>query len=165
MVRAMAPIREELIKEARRTEEDGLYSARSHFEAARLWANTHYVIGVPAGIAAAISGVLALSNQELIAGILAIFVAAAAATATVLDPSAKANAHHRSGTSFNALRNRARIFYNIDCGQGTDEELVAKLRELADERDRLNQESPQIPRWAYRLAKKGIERGEARHLV
>ena len=58
------------------------------------------------------------------------------------------------------------MFYNIECSaQVADEELVAKLTRLADERDRLNQESPQIPRWAYRVAKKGIERGEARYLV
>ena len=39
--------------------------------------------------------------------------------------------------------------------------LTSKLRELVERKNELNSSSPQIPPWAYKKAKVGIEAGEA----
>ncbi len=162
-------IKENMIKEARRIEEDSLYSAKGHFVAANFWTNFHLWIGVPTAILAAIAGASALSqfdNHNIIAGILAIVVTALTAVTTFLNPNEKANSHRNAGNKYNSLRNKARIFCEIDsCGEDSDQELTKQLKELAKQRDGLNQNSPQIPIRAYKKARKGIEEGEADYKV
>ena len=61
---------------------------------------------------------------------------------------------------------QARIFRTVEAdGPIADQQVVVELKRLATQRDELNEGSPQIPRWAYSKAKKGIEAGEARHEV
>jgi len=162
-------IKENLIKEARRVEEDSLYSAKGHFVAANFWTNFHLWIGVPTAILAAIAGASALSHfddHNVLAGILAIIVTALTAVTTFLNPNEKAASHRNAGNKYNSLRNRARIFGEIDsCGEDSDQEITKQLKELAKQRDELNQDSPQIPRWAYKKARKGIEEGEADYRI
>lgn len=162
-------IKENLVKEARRIEEDSLYSAKGHFVAANFWTNFHLWIGVPTAILAALAGASALSqfdNQNIIAGILAIIVTALTAVTTFLNPNEKVNSHRNAGNKYNSLRNKARIFCEIDSsGENSDQELIRQLKELAKRRDELNQNSPQIPRWVYKKARKGIEEGEADYKV
>ena len=162
-------IKENMIKEARRIEEDSLYSAKGHFVAANFWTNFHLWIGVPTAILAAIAGASALSqfdNHNIIAGILAIVVTALTAVTTFLNPNEKANSHRNAGNKYNSLRNKARVFFEIDCCGGSSyEELIKQLKELVKQRDGLNQNSPQIPIRAYKKARKGIEEGEADYKV
>ena len=165
----MEDIKEKIINEAKRVEEDSLYSAKGHFEAANRWINVYFWIGIPTACLAAIAGASALSQfdyHNTIAGFLSIIVAAFTAITTFLNPNERATFHKNAGNMYNSLRNRARIFYQIECG-GTkaDEELIDRLRELTDLRDELNQNSPQIPRWAYEKAKRGIKAGEADYKV
>jgi len=165
----MESIKEKIIKEAKRVEEDSLYSAKGHFVAGNFWTNFHLWIGVPNAILAAIAGASALSqfdNHNIIAGILAIIVTALTAVTTFLNPNEKANSHQKAGNNYNSLRNIARIFCEIDCcREDSDQELTRQLKELAKQRDELNQNSPQIPRWAYKKARKGIEKGEADYRI
>lgn len=162
-------MRERLISEARRIEEDSLFSAKGHFSSATMWGKAYLWLGIPAAVLAAIAGVSALSrfdNSDVVSGVLALVVAGLAAVTTFLNPSERTNLHHAFGTRFNSLRNNARIFREIDCGsQEPDEELIRKLKELANRRDELNEQSPQIGRWAYQRAKKSIEAGEAEYEV
>lgn len=157
--------KDNIIKEARRIEEDTLYSAKGQFIAANFWTKFHLWMGVPTAILAAIAGASALSqfeNHNIVAGILAIMVAALTAVTTFLNPNEKANSHLNAGNKYNSLRNKARIFCEIDsCEETSIQELIKQLKELAKQRDELNQNSPQIPKKAYEKAKKGIEEGEA----
>jgi hypothetical protein len=60
------------------------------------------------------------------------------------------------------LQQEVRIFRTVECGQqGTDVALGERLKRHADDRSILNQSSPQIPWFAYVLAKRGIRNGEA----
>ncbi len=160
-------IRENIEKEAKRIEEDCLYSAKGHFIAADFWRNFHLRIGASTAILAAISSASALSkfdNHNLVASILAIIVTALVAVTTFLNPNEKANAHLSSGNKYNAIRNKARMLYGIRFYTVESErELALYLEELAGKRDELNENSPQIPRWAYTKARKGIEKGDANY--
>jgi hypothetical protein len=161
-------VKEKITKEAKRIKEDSLYSAKGHFYAAQFWTNLHLWFGIPATIMAAVSGASALSqfdNHQIIAGILAILVAALSAVSTFINPNEKANIHHSAGNRYNSLKNRARIFSEIDMNLDTDENLLKKFRSLSTERDELNEKSPQIPKWAFRKARQGIEDGETQYKI
>lgn len=162
-------IEERITEEAKRIGEDSLYSAKGHFYAGQHWVNIHLWIGVPATILAAIAGASALSQfdyHNVVTGVLSIMVAALTAVATFLNPNEKASMHQVAGNSYNSLRNRARIFREIEMGNIADDKLLVKeLKDLNSERDKLNKESPQIPKWAYKKARRSIEEGEASYRV
>jgi len=152
--------------EAMRLEEDALYSSKAHFEAGDCWKRLHLFLGIPAAVAATVAGISALKDYPTISAVLALSVAALSALITFLNPSARANSHLNAGNHDLSLRNRARMFCEIESVNPLDEsELKNKLIQLSDRRDELNTGSPQIPRWAYLRAKRGIINGEATHKV
>ena len=160
-------IKTKLTNEAKRIEEDSLYSSKGHFYDAQFWTNSHLWIGMPTVVIAAIAGGLAFSSVPVFAGILSILVAASTAVMTFVNPNEKAGAHHNAGVAYNSLRNDARIFYDVEAHQLTDnKELLSKLEQLNARRAKLGEESPQISKRAYSKAKKGIEiDGEAIYQV
>jgi len=165
----IALAKEAIIKEAKRIEENCLYTAKGHFVTAQFWTEFHFRIGIPTVIIAALAGTSALAqfdNRNIIAGILSIIVVVLTAITTFLNPKEKANIHLTSGNNYDSLLSRVRIFWTVDCRRENLEEiLTANLKDLSEERDRLNRESPQVPRWAYKKAKEGIEEGEANYKV
>ncbi len=88
--------KEAIIKEAKRIEENSLYSAKGHFVAAQFWTNFHLWIGVPTVILAALAGTSALAqfdNHNIIAGILSLIVVVLAAITTFLNQGKRASIH------------------------------------------------------------------------
>lgn len=161
--------KEAIIKEAKRLEENCLYSAKGHLVEARFWSNFHLWIGIPTVILAAVAGTAALVKfdpNNIIAGILSILVVILTSISTFLNPKDRANIHLVSGNNYDSLLTRVRIFWTIDCWREDSEEiLTVKLKELSNEKERLNRECPQIFKWAYKKAKKGIQEGEAEYKV
>src|SRR5438477_7931952 len=100
--------------ESSRIEEDALYSARGHFEAARRWRKAHFMLGIPTSLLAALAGASAFRSYELLAGVLAVIVAALSAVTTFLNPNARADRHHTAGSRFNTIRNEARLFREVE---------------------------------------------------
>jgi hypothetical protein len=161
----MQELKQNIVMEAKRIEQDSLYSAKGHFVAAYCWSKLHLSIGIPTAILAALVSASVLSQfdkDKIITAVLAIIVTALTAITTFINPTEKANSHLNAGNKYNSLRNKARTFYEIDyyC-QKDDYILVVQLKDIASRRDELNQDSPQIPWWAYKIAKRGIEGGEA----
>ena len=155
-------LRDAVKKETQRIIEDTLFSAKRHFESARIWSLMHFGLGLPTAVLAAIASASAFKENTSLAGFLAIAVTALTALMTFLNPNKRANAHHMAGNKYNALRNQARIFCEIDLTAGDQQnDISKKIKELAKERDDLNQSSPQTFKWAYKRAKAAIEAGEA----
>ena len=152
-------------KEAMRIEEDATYSSKGHYEAAKGWDNAYLWLGIPTAIIAGISGISAFQESSFLAGITAILAAALAATSTFLNPSEKAQAHYVAGSRFNSLKNRARIFREIEMPDSDINFLKTRVMELSEERHSANSESPQIPRRAFENARKGIKKGESEYVV
>lgn len=160
--------KEKIISEAKRIEEDSLYSAKGHFYAGQCWVNVHLWLGGIAVVFSAIAGASALSqfdHHNTIAGGLSIIVAGLTAIITFVNPNERAAVHQKAGNSCNALRNDARIFYDIEASNLEDIKIVESLKKLNDRRNELNLESPQIPKWAFKKARKGIEEGEAEYKI
>lgn len=149
-------------KEACRVEEDAIHSAKGHYNVADRWRYVHLWIGIPNAILAAIAGVSAFQEATVTAGCLAAVVAAVTAVNTFLNPGDRSSTHRRCAGEYLALRNRSRIFVNIvSRSAACDEDINQRFEELTAKRDDLNATSPQIPEWAFKRAKKGIDAGEA----
>ena len=152
--------------ETARIEEDALYSAKGHFEAAKPWEHRHLWLGIPTTVCAAAAGISGFSEHPVLAGTLASIVAVGSALITFLNPSERHRRHSDAGNAYKALNNQARIFRTVECVPGADLSVLnTKLRELDQQRNDLNSNSPLIPRRAFEAARKGIEAGEATHRV
>lgn len=163
-IRNMTPIRENIITEAKRLEEDAQYSSKGQYNAASIWGVVHFSIGIPAAILSAIAGASALyqfDSHEIVAAMLSLIVAALTAILTFLNPNRRQTTHQNAGGEYNSLRNRARIFRTVDIHTLDDAAAAQKLGALDAERSELNKKSPAIPRIAFTRARKGIEEGEA----
>ncbi len=164
--RATAKPREEIIKEAKRLYENCLFTSKSHFIEARFWQNLHLWVGIPTVIVAGIAGTLAFADVRQIAGILSMVIVVLTSITTFLNPKEQGNSHRTAGNNYDALMTKARIFWSIDCWrEDSDIILTERLKAYSDERDKLNRECPQPFNWAYKRAKRGIEKGEAEYLV
>lgn len=156
----------EIMKESQRIEESVLYSSKGHFSAAYFWTNFHLCLGIPMVILAAIAGTSFVNNNSLTGGILAIVVAVLSAVMTFLNPNERSSTHLNAGNSYDALQNAVRMFRTIDCWQEDSEQILTeRLKNFSIQKDKLNQGSPQIPWWAYQIAKRGIKAGEGRYEV
>lgn len=156
---------ENLNKEAKRIEEDSIYSSKGHYEAARRWRHIYLWLGIPTAVIAGISGVSAFEECTFIAGVSAIVAAALAAVSTFLNPSEKSQAHYTAGFKFTSLKNKSRIFCEIELLDKDNNNKKEQLLKLSSERDSINEVSPQIPRWAFEKARRGIESGESQYVI
>jgi hypothetical protein len=85
----------------------------------------------------------------------------------LLKPTEKENAHLTAAHAYNRLNNATRMFWSIECwsANATEESMAAKLNDLVAQKDNLNQDSPQVPPWAWAMAKERIANGEATYAV
>lgn len=155
-----------LAREAERLEEDCLYSAKGHFEAARPWRGWNLGLGLPSVLLATLSAWSGFKAMPEVAGALALASGAVTAVLTFLKPGDRAAAHQKAGTLFNSLKSRARLFREVEIAAGSPPAAsVKRLRRLTDTRNALNEASPDIPRAAFERARRGVEGGEAAYRV
>src|SRR5215475_6229450 len=90
----------EIIREAKRLEENSLYSCKGHHYAARGWRNRHLWLGIPTVVIAAIVGAAAFSQYAkeyplvaILGGFLSIVVAVLSGITTFLNPNELQAAH------------------------------------------------------------------------
>jgi hypothetical protein len=86
---------------------------------------------------------------------------------TFIKPNERANNHKIACGNYLALKNKARIFRNVTLLiDAADIQMLQKeLKELAQQRDNLNQTGPEIPKGAYKKAKKGVATSESAYQV
>ena len=162
--------RDQVIIKAKRLEESTFYSCKGHHQAAQGWKTWHLWLGVPTVIISSLVGVAAFTKtaeQNSYVAAAAVFfsiiVPVLSGITTFLNPNEKEGTHLAAAHAYDRLNNATRMFWSIDCwaADATDEGLTSQLKSLVDEKDNLNKSSPQIPKSAYKKAKKGIQGGEA----
>ena len=167
--RSVSRTKEEIIKEAMRIEESTQFSSKSHFNAAAIFGWVHLLLGLPMVIFAAVvsASAFALFDKDgTMTGTLAIAIVILSSISTFLNPNKRASEHLNAGNKYDALLNKVRIFRTIECWeQDSDQVLSERLKRHSEDKTTLNQNSPQIPWPAYRLAKWGIRKGEAEYAV
>lgn len=161
-----------IIDEANRIEEDSNLSAKGHFCAAKRWARTNFWLGLISTILASLAGASAIFSGyhgvplvTIIAGLFSLFAGTLAAIITFINPNRKSSSHFNSGNNYNELRNDARIFHRIVINNLRENDAKEKLQLLNGRRNELNKRSDQIPDWAFKKARKGIEEGESTYCV
>jgi len=159
-------VKAKMQEEAQNIENDVHYSAKGHYQEARYWSRLYLLLGIPTAITSAIAGVSALAqfdNHAILAGSLALIVAALSGITTFLHPDGKATAHQTAGSKYSTLRNKVRAFRNLDLYVGeSEQELLEQLKSLAAQRDELNEASLPISNEAYKSARKTILEKQAR---
>ena len=161
--------KQEIIREAKRIEESLLYSSKGHYAAARFWSTFHLWIGIPMVVITALAGATAFKTFDsngVAAGIFALIGVVLSSLMTFLNPNEKESQHRIAGHNYDSLMSTIRLFWSVECWRTEDEAILAdKLTQLSEKKSKLNQSSPQIPTFAYRTAKKGIEAGEGAYAV
>ena len=162
----MSDFIEGLRRESERLREDCDYSSKGHFESARIWNRWNLWLGVPAVLVAAFAGVSALNDNSLVAAGLSGLGGAITAVLTFLKPSERASNHQKAGGLYSSIRNRARFFGEVELRASQRPAALRKrLKQLTEERNALNEASPEILRSAFEQARKGIAEGESTHKV
>ena len=161
-----------IINEAERIEEDSTVSAKGHFCAAKRWGMVNFWLGIITTILASFAGAFTIFSGHngfvwgtVIAGICSVFAGAISAVITFVNPNRKASSHFDFGNSYNELQNDTRIFRKIVLNTLNEENNREKLLLLNSRRNELNKRSDQIPEWAFKNARRGIEEGEAAYCV
>jgi hypothetical protein len=152
--------------ELERIEEDCTYSGKAHFNAGARWNKYHNLMGIPSVFLSTIAGAAFLKDEPLIAGSFSAIVAVLTALMTFLKPSEKAANHKSSGDQYLSLRNDARVFRQIKIVYACDDQAaLAGLDEFTKRRNELNKASDQFNQSDFEKARRGIEEGEAAHVV
>lgn len=158
---------EKIKDECRRIEEDTEHSFKGHYNSAVFWSNLNLILGLSAAVfGATAGGTSAMNGADVTVTGAAFFSAIFATCLTFLKPGEKSDSHKNAGNLYQALRNKTRIFREIELLSDQDGSLHKnKIMELVERRDELNSIMPSIPRASYRKAKKDIDSGRAQYLV
>lgn len=153
--------KKEIIREAKRIEEAGKYSAQGQFEQAKIWSRRNTWLGVPSSGFAAIAGIGGLADLfgNVWTGALAITAAFLTAIMTTLNYSKKIDQAHSSANAYLALQQDARIFIEVDSRSENAQALRESLSELVARQQEINKTSliPSVK--AYKRAKENIKKG------
>jgi len=172
--RPPSKVRDEVILEAQRLEESTRDSSKGHHCAAEGWSKRGHQLGIPTAIISGITSlaVFAQASKDIwwigvIAAVLSVTVTILTTLTTVLKPTEKESAHLTAANAYNRLNNATRMFWSIECwsATATEESMAAKLTELVAQKDNLNQDSPQVPPWAWAEAQARIKKGETTYAV
>lgn len=151
----------ELKKEARRLEEDVLFSEKAHFGMATIWSRVRFVLGIPSAILAAAAGASALNQWPSYAALTAIASAVLTALMTFLGPEQEASRHHGAGIRYNVLRGKLRRFERLHLSEDAETQPArAALETLASEKATIMESAPHTGGIAYILARRSIKRQE-----
>ena len=146
---------------AKELQMDSMYCAKSHYNASSFWVIVHYAIGIVMTASAAVAGIFIAKDGDVAQT--TAFVSTSIATmfgavSTFIKPSERSLQHKYAADSYLSLKNELKksIAFNSDISE--DDFMI-----LSHKRDLILGEAPQIPWFAYRSAKKGIESGEANY--
>jgi len=120
----ISKMKEEIIKEAKRIEEDLLYSSKAHFVASSFWNLIHLAVGILIIVLSFMDWIV--KNASTFSGI----IFCGSTVITFINPKQKAELHLKSGNNYNSLMNKVRIFRAIDCCEGRGQMLTEKNKIL-----------------------------------
>jgi hypothetical protein len=164
--------REVILKEVARHLEDAETSKLSHFFAAQRFETLHrYYIGLPTTIAALLLSWLVAQkslavNEDLLFAIkiiLSLIVAVSTGISTFLNFNGFAAQHRKAALRYQEVWRKCKN-WDTDFPDDTDLSLAkSRVQEYRDSMTNINQESPQIPRWAWKSVEKQIKEGSTNY--
>ncbi|MEK9520475.1 SLATT domain-containing protein [Streptomyces sp. NPDC087908] len=159
--------RRSLDAEFRRLEESAMWSAQCQFEEGKRWRATHWLLGLPATLLAAIAGTTALveSTGATAAGILALLSAGLGAVLTTVNAPQRATQAITAANAYLAIQTAARQHREIDLPDWTPVEAREALAALTARRDEQNATADPPSRRAYRKARANMGAGGQTYAV
>ncbi len=149
---------ENIKKEIERIREDSIYSAKGHFESAKYWRYGNYILMVASIISVCASLVFVYDDSDKFwSGFVAIVSGFITMLLVFLNPQKKYLSHQNSGNKYLALRNKARIFLEIESKNMDIEQQVESLKKIDSKRNKINKYSLPIASMGYKGAKRQIE--------
>lgn len=151
-------ILENIEKEIERIKEDSIYSAKGHFDSAKYWRYWNYFLTVASIASVCASLVFVFSDLDKFwIGFITIVSGLIAMLLVFSNPQEKYISHYNSGNRFLSLRNKARIFLEVESKDMGIEQQVESLKKLDSKRNKINKHSLPIGSMGYKSAKKQIE--------
>lgn len=142
-------------KETEKILEDCEYSAKGHFENAKHWRYCNYVLMFASIVSVCGSLVFVYGNLDKFwSGIIAISSGIATMLLVFLNPQEKYLSHYNSGNRFLTLRNKTRIFLEIESKAMEIEMQMQVIKKLDSKRNDMNGYSLPIGEYGYKNAKK-----------
>jgi len=155
----------QIVEEARKLAVDVLYSEKGQFAAANFWSKLYFFLGLPAASLAAAAGAIFFGKADgFIPGLLAFGAAILTAVTTFLNPQERADRHQLSGVQYSNLRRELRQFIQIDLSADSNtknSEVI--LKEFTKKVHNIQSQSPAIPSFGWKLAKKSLQGGSAEY--
>lgn len=149
---------QEIVKEAKRLEEDALYSEKAHFAMATAWGRAHYALGIPAALTAAAAGTAVINEVPQVALGCAVVSTVLTSLMTFLDTEKARSDHFLSGTRYSALRAKLRRFHKIHLAGGAlKPDDTGRIEQLATEKLSIQELARHTGGLAYWLAKRSIK--------
>ncbi|NVK36168.1 MAG: SLATT domain-containing protein [Rhodobacteraceae bacterium] len=152
-------------EEARKLTVDVLYSEKGHFAAASFWSKLYFCLGLPAAVLAAAAGAIFFGkSDDLIPGLFAFGAAILTAVTTFLNPQERADKHHLAGIQYSNLRRELRQFVQIELNSEIDsDKKQEKLKKFTKQIHSVQSQSPAIPYFSWKSAKKMLQQGSAEY--
>jgi hypothetical protein len=162
-------VRKAIVKEAKRIEEDTMFSSKEHFIVGHYFRIFNILLSGSSAVAAVVVGTSIMTRadpQGTLTGVLALYVAISSILVLFFKPHDNSLSHKSAGNEYKSIRNEARRLSEIDSiSDVTNEELRKSLNILVEKQTRANQCYSLLPDWAHKMAKKRIDEGEATYKV
>ena len=144
-----------------RVEESAKWSGQAQFEEAKKWRSVNLVLGAPASILAALTGVtvLASTTSKVWAGVCALLAAALGALLTSVNASHRMNQATASANAYLEIQSACRQARLIDLPVIATADARSLLGELTARRDEQNKTAYPPSRRSYAKARKNIKSG------
>lgn len=158
---------EEIINEARRLEEDILYSSKARFAMSNFWYYLHAIFGIIVIGGSILFGALSFANLNWPINIntLSLIVIVISMLQVFFNPFEQSRTNKNLGDEYNKLKQEIRFFYNVEIHDNDSDENKNKIKEYAKAKSSIDYKSSPILGCFYNWAKKSIEKEEHKYKV
>lgn len=156
---SMDEINRELIKEAKRLEEDSLYSSKSRFAMSNFWNYIHSIFGIIIIAGSILFGALSFANfnLQIDINILSLVVIVISMLQVFFNPFEQSRINKNLGDEYNQLKQEIRLFYNVEIYNNDEKSNIKKIKSYARRKNKMDYKSPPILGYFYNKAKSSIE--------
>lgn len=153
--------REDLKELAADIENRSRVARDAHFLVARRWDDIGLWLGLSVVLVGVVGGggVGIFTQNATVAAVFAALAGLLGAVSSFLKPSDQVERHKRAGDGWSILRDSAANLYKLkmEHGAATDDELQTLYDDLLASKQKITEQSPIIPTWAYDSAFKKLK--------
>lgn len=149
----------EIIREAKRLEEDILYSSKSRFGMSNFWHYLHGTFGIIVIGGSILFGALSFTNLNLPIPInlLSLIVIVISMLQVFFNPYEQSRINKNLGDEYNQLKQEIRLFYNVEVYKNNIDDNIEIIKVFARRKNEIDYKSSPIWGHFYNKTKESIE--------